>query len=211
MTKSPDIFVRGGTATTAWTNELKRRALDAEERRRVESQRRELAAKPQKNGVVRRHTMQLGGRNSHASIVLGIKHPKDTTILDWMVCELSFQGDARSQSSVSSIVTAPENPEFLLVMVCPACLSRGVHPQWAQMTVQSKHKRLLFEPGRVPKWMSGEGNFNKNNNIWVNPKDPNEVITVAGSVTVDERCRCDAEGCSYSFKIDDSILYGEYR
>jgi len=131
-------------------------------------------------------THALGGQRTHASIVLAMKHPKDNQILDWMVCEFSEQG---------------KDGDLLLVMCCPRCVFQLGRPMGeAQFHIQEANRKFYFTPA-PPKWNREFGH------IWRNPKDPNEVVTIAGTIDMPEWGHCPHLGCRWRFTIEDSILY----
>ena len=176
-------FVRGGTTTSAYDAQLARQRADTEQRRRASDAQKQLARSHPDQSILR--TRQLGGQATHASIVLAIRHPKDTTILEWMVCELSQQG---------------EGGELALIMACPRCILTLHRPTGeSQITVLQSNRKFYFTPA-PPKWNQARGH------IWVNPKDPNEVVTIAGTVDLPEWCTCPHLGCGWKFQIEDSVV-----
>lgn len=204
--EAPMAFVHGGTTTTAWDNEMARRSLDAD-RRRAEQDARAAKARASAQAqdpteVARLSSLKLGGQQNHPVVVLELRAP-DNSVQDWAVCELNFMGGAITGPNPIPGQPAPaaaEDGEFSLIVPCPRCiLTRGKHPQWSQMTIRSTNKRIYFRPGVVPKWMGSV------KPLWIDPTD-GQPYQVAGTVDIDEVCKCDAEGCGFRFKIDDSRL-----
>lgn len=179
-------WVKGGTMTSAYAKELAARDYDAEQRRKLQDeqmratrtgrlpgalQTRELAAGPP--GVAKLSSLKLGGRNTHASVVLGIRHPKDNLIQDWIICELSAEPKEDG------------GQELVLIVACPKC------ERDRQMTIRQSNRMFYLDTRR-----QGE--------IWVNPTDPNEIVTLAGTITTHDWIKC--PGCGWRFKVDDSVV-----
>ena len=202
---APMVFAKGGTTTTAWDNEMKRRSLEADARRAEQdanaAKSRASAVTQDPYEVARMNTLKLGGHSDHAVIVLQLRSP-DGSVRDWEVCELNVLGGPRvGVAAPGQAAQAEEEAGFSLTMVCPRCvLTRHREMQFSQLTLRSTQKRMTFRPGVIPKWMKSHAN------LWVNPNEPGEVYQVAGTIDVDEWCACDHEGCGYRFKIDDSVV-----
>jgi hypothetical protein len=184
---APTALVRGGTTTAASDKALAAQREDTRKRRAAVDQMRAMKRADPESTVLKTH--RLGGAQSHASIVLALKHPKDNTIMDWMVCELSQQG------------TDDGAGELMLVMCCPRCVFKlGRPPGEAQFHIRQSNRRFYFTPN-PPKWNQEGGH------IWRNPKDPNEVVTIAGTIDLPEWGYCPNQGCRWRFTIEDSIIH----
>jgi hypothetical protein len=184
--KAPQALVRGGTTTTASDKALMAQREDTRRRRAAQDQMRMIKRADPESTVLKTH--RLGGQSSHASIVLALKHPKDTTIMDWMVCELSQQG---TETGV----------ELVLIMCCPRCVFTLGRPAGeAQLHITQTNRQFFFTP-KPPKWNQEGGH------IWRNPKDPNEVVTIAGTIDLPEWAYCPQQGCRWRFTIEDSVIH----
>ena len=181
MGKSPLAFVKGGTTSTEYDRQVAVQRADTERRRNYQdAQMRVAKANPQD---VRMRTRLLGGQSQYPTIVLAVKHPKDNEILDWMTCEIIDQ-----------------EGELVLIVVCLRCVFTLGRPMGeAQIQIKQSNRKFYYEP-QPPKWAKGA-------RVWVNPKDPNEVITLAGTVTMPEWGHCGNLGCGWTFTIDDSVIY----
>jgi len=195
-----DAWVRGGTTSFAYDMDVARRHAEAEERRNVQDA--QFAAtrggalpgalspdgKPIASDATthaRMMSMKLGGRSTHASIVLGIKRPRSTEIKEWMTCELSEETHEDGTK------------EYTLTMCCPRCVfTLGRHMADSQMHIKQSNRHFEVDPKNM-----GE--------IWINPDDPNEVVTLAGTIELDEWATCPQLGCGYRFKIDHSVVRGD--
>ena len=188
-------WVKGGTLTSAYEKQLQAEHHDAEVRR----QQQDEQAAATRTGMLPKHlqsaelngdqvgvsklsSMRLGGSKSHASVVLGVRHPKDNQILDWLICELLAQP------------TEDGSQELTLNMVCIRCTKTlHRHSQDAQFKIRQSNRMFWLDTRRA-----GE--------IFVNPEDPSEVVTLAGTVTTNDWITCPHLGCGWRFKIDDSII-----
>jgi hypothetical protein len=184
--KAPQVLIRGGTTTSAYDKDLATHREDTRKRRAAQDQMRAIKRLDPEGTVLKTHS--LGGQRTHASIVLALKHPKDNEILDWMVCELSRQG-------------SDETGELMLIMCCPRCVFKLGRPAGeSQFHIQQANRKFYYSP-RPPKWNREHGL------IWRNPKDPNEVITLAGTIDMPEWGYCPQLGCRWRFTIEDSVIY----
>lgn len=181
---APQALVRGGTTTSASDKQIAAQRADTARRRAAMDQMRAMKRADPGGTVLKTH--RLGGQSSHASIVLALRHPKDTTILDWMVCELSQEGEGAGA-------------ELVLIMCCPRCVFRlGRPPGEAQFHIRQTNRKFYYTPD-PPQWNQGE-------RVWVNPKDRNDVVTLAGTVNLPEWATCPNQGCGFRFTIDDSVI-----
>lgn len=169
-------FVKGGTLTTNYENQLKQKRHDAEERRKAEADRHRIAA--EKPMEARMGGADLGSRKNHAAIVLEFRN-SDGKAEEFIMCELNAgRGD--------------DPTELVLVMCCPYCAKR-VGSDEAQFHFSSKHKKFELDTRR-----QGE--------LWVNPTNPREFVTLAGTIQLTEAVRCPGVGCQWRFKIDSSVI-----
>jgi hypothetical protein len=192
--KGPVGFIRGG-GTSTWAEDQRAAAehADAERRRDEEVARAKLAQASPEQAMLK--SVKLGGRSSHDSIILAVRGPRDTMLLDWQVCEL-WQTKRSEGASLLTEAIPLDDLELHFAMVCMRCVfTNNVHPEKAQLTVHQAQKKFTFTP-RPPKWIGSH--------IWMNPKDPSEVVTVAGTIDLTEWCSC--AKCGWRFQIDDSII-----
>ncbi len=146
------------------------------ERRRAEEAARQKIVAADPQGA-RMSTTKLGGAGSFAAIVLEIRN-SDGHPEEFLVCDLTVDRDDPSG--------------LMLIVCCPRCAVR-VGSQEAQMTIRSRHRKFELDTRR-----QGE--------LWVNPKDPREFYTLAGTVHLTEAVTCPGLGCNWRFVIDNSIV-----
>lgn len=186
------VWVRGGTTSGAHDREVQARAYEAEVRRKQQ----EAEMRAPTTGVLPEHlrdrelagdapghakmsSMRLGSSHGHASIVLGLKHPKDGEILDWIICELIVQPD-----------------ELILNLACPRCAASGEADRVQDQNIKIHQKNRMF-------WLDTR----TQGELWVNPKDPNEHYVLAGTITSQDWMTCPNRGCGWRFRIDNSVVY----
>jgi len=194
-------WVKGGTTSARYDEQIARQRADAEQRRAQEDQRRVVAREHPLEDVqkvmktrisARQREMNLGGPG-YAQVVLGVKHPRDSTISHWQLCE---------------VVNEMGGDDMVLCMCCMRCIyTLGRSMSEAQTKIQNSHRAFTLDQRtkeqRKPNPMLGicAGE------LWVNPDDPQEVVTVAGMITTHGWQKCDALGCGWDFMIDDSVVY----
>lgn len=182
--EAPLIFVRGGTTTSAHDALMAKQRADTDQRRAIQDAK--YRATERDPIGARMQSMKLGGQQSSAMVVLAIKHAKDNLFLDWIVCEVIQHG--------------PD--ELILNMACPHCHAKnpGHEPDFK---IHQSNRKWWLDP-KPPRWMRDVGS----DRIWVNPRDQSTVI-VAGSVTTEDWIRCPGLGCTWVFKIDDSVIHSK--
>ena len=167
-------WVKGGTHTSIHEQTIAKKRADAEQRRQAEAARQKTVA--QDPTGAHQSTMKLGGSKSHAAIVLEIQN-SDRKAEEWIVCEL--------------IAGAGSDPtELILNMCCPFCARRHGMDE-AQLKFSNKHRKFELDIRR-----QGE--------LWVNPKDPREFVTLAGTIHLTEAVSCPT--CQWRFRIDNSVV-----
>lgn len=194
-------WVKGGTTSARYDEQLARERADADKRRAQEDQRKQLARdnplddmqKVMRTGnVVSQRELNFGGPN-HAQAVLGVKHPKDNQILNWQVCELVLEMGSE---------------DVALCLVCMRCIyTLGRSMQQAQTKILNSHRAFSLDqrtrqerkPNQHLGFCAGDA--------WINPEDPNEVVTIAAMVTTHGWQTCAALGCGWRFLIDDSVIH----
>jgi hypothetical protein len=150
--------------------------IDADKRRadldRMRAKVTSLKQAPVLGETAKLHTHSLGGLHSHAVVVVKFLH-RDKSVHTWAICELSVDTDG-----------------LTLILPCPACLFRH-HRALAEshLTMRSWHRRFSLDS-------HGQGE------IWVNPKNPAEVVTLAGAIETHEVQTCPT--CSFKFEIEKS-------
>lgn len=152
---------------------------DAEvKRKRAEAeQRRTQESARQKTAAkdpVAARTSNLLGREQHPAVVLEIRN-SDGHPEEFIKCEL---------------VVGATPGELVLVMCCPFC-SRRHGMDESQFKFSNKHRKFELDTRR-----QGE--------LWVNPLDPREFVTLAGTIQLTEAVSCPT--CAWRFKIDNSVL-----
>ncbi len=193
-------WVRGGGATTSGKHDrwMTARQVDAESRRNEEAKKFKLARDNPNQAKMRQKKM--GGRKEHPCAVLGIKHPKDGTMEDWMICEIVDE----SPEPAPGEEAAPS--DLLLIMQCPRCI-RKYHrpPDDTIMHIRQSHRMWHLDqrtkserkPNPLLNYCAGD--------VFIAPDESKEAVVVAGMITTDDWCKCPL--CAWTFKISDSVVY----
>jgi hypothetical protein len=186
------VWVKGGTTSMQHDVEQQRQAAEAEARRDAEAERHRIAlANPME---ARMHTMSLANRQRDAMVVLGFKHAKDNKIDNWMTCELYRIGDA-------------EHERLVLQICCPYCVSKhGRSLGQSQYHIHQDHRDFSLDQRTREQRKEHPLGVPVGGDIWINPENVEEVIKVAGTITTHGWIRCDGLGCTWSFRIDDSVI-----
>lgn len=196
-------FVKGGTTSVREDQRAAMLHADSEKRRAKEDSRFQMARAHRPDDLrqlkdtgisAKMSQLSLGGRSSHAMVVLGLKHPRDNQILDWMTCEVSLQGD----------------DDLALIVCCPRCVfTHGRHPEECQLTIRRSNRMFWLDQRKRDERQPNSALGFCAGDTWVNPSEPSEVLTIAGMVTTKDWLRCPNLGCSWRFKIDDSVVHTE--
>lgn len=172
-------FVRGGTLSSRAEYELAAKRADADTRRNAEAARHRIAREDPLNARMR--VADLGSKQNHAWVVLEFRN-SDNRAEEFMTCELT----------AGRLDDPKYDPtELTLMMCCVRCMHK-VGMSEANFKFSNKHKRFDLDQRRA-----GE--------IWVNPLDPNEIVTLAGTIFLHEVVTCPLN-CGWRFKIDNSVV-----
>lgn len=180
---APTVFVRhGGTTTSAQDKADAKFRADTARRRAVDQQRRNLESASARGdasaGIAKSFSHKMTSHQDNLVVVLNLVN-RAGTVIDWSVCELS-------------IVEHSDPPELMLIMVCPRCVMTLGRPQGeSQLRIRQSNRMFSLDT-------------KKKDEIWVNPSDPSEVYTLAGTITSHGRIRCPAQGCGFTFEVEDS-------
>lgn len=192
VTAPMSSWVKNGSTSGKHDKWMQQKLADANKRRAEEDAKFRIAQQNPNEARIRQQ--KLGGRKNHPVAVLGLKHPKDNTVMDWMICEITEQS------------TAEGKLDLMLMMQCPRCiLTYGRPPEETIMHVRQSNRmwhldrRTKSERNLNPTLRSCAGE------LFVNPEDNSEVVVVAGMVTTDDWCHCPL--CDWTFRIDDSVVY----
>lgn len=192
MTKSKlTTFVKNGSTSARHDNWLAKKLANAKSRRAEEDKKFALAAKSPKEAKI--HQQKLGGQKDHPVAVLGIRHPKDHTIQDWMVCEITQN-------------TESQEIDLMLMMQCPRCImTHHRPPEETIMHIRQSNRMWHLDRRTIQERAVNPIMHMCAGELWVNPEETSEVYFIGGMVTTDDWCHCPL--CDWTFKIDDSVVY----
>ncbi len=164
-------WMRGGTMSSAYEQQLKQQDLQAKKARALEDSRRKAAELNPDNAKQHKHV--VGGNKAFPGIVLEVREPRDNRVLDYIECEL----------------TAQEDGSLALIIACFSCFQKTGRNE--QLTIRQNHRHFELDLRR-----SGE--------LWVNPKNHQHIVTLAGTIHLTEAVTCPV--CALRFVIDDSVV-----
>jgi hypothetical protein len=194
LTSPVASWVKNGSTSSGHDRMMAAKLANAKVRRAEEDKKFALAAS--RPGEARIHQQKLGGRKEHPVAVLAVRHPKDQTVQDWMICEITQQ-------------QTPEGAlDLMLMMQCPRCI-RTYHRPSEETVMHIRQSNRMWHLDRRTKVDRAVNptTHTCGGELWVNPEDISEVVTIAGTVTTDDWCKCPL--CAWTFKIDDSVVYSK--
>lgn len=189
-TKKLTGIVKNGSTSYKADQENARRRFEAKQRRDAEKERFDIARSNPIEAKI--HSRDFGAGNQYPKVVIGLKHPKDGEVLDWVICEIVTDSDDAKGLSI--------------IMACPRCVrTHGRPSDESQMRISQKNRMFHLDQrtkdqrqmNPILKFCAGE--------VWINPENRNEYVIIAGMVTTDDWCTCST--CGWSFKLDDSVCH----
>jgi len=182
---APLVIVKDGTTSTAQDRLNHEQRVDAEARRREDDARRAVLNGPQlsDSGFT---IHRLGSLN-----LLDGDSPK--LVLHYMNHDGTVRQDCESE--ITQEMGADGQLVTMFAMVCPKCVARGVAMGHAQMLVRDTHRMFDLDSRKAgPVVVEYSWGFRKQ-------------VIVAGTVSCHDIIKCDAAGCGYKVRIDDSKVW----
>lgn len=180
------VFVKGGTSTSRYDNEMARRRADADNRRVGQDQMGAIGQRGVRPGEAARLGSNRFLTETTPRVVLLYRN-KDKTVRQECISEL-VEVESKEQGRL----------DRLFVMVCPRCVARGVPQGESQVIVRSSHRKFYLD--------DSEG---KKNQIVV-VRDPISghpaPVLIAGTIYCEEILRCNNYNCDWAVKIADSCV-----
>lgn len=182
--KAPMTIMRGGT-TSGWydtyVNQLK-----ADQARRHAEQDAEKAEAAE--GVVQ--TADEVKWAEKRSIDLGQPHQNLVAVMQL----LSKDGSKERFMQCDVVEGATETGVVMtLVVICPACVGRGIPQSQAQLSIRDDHRKWYLNQ----KWKGTP----------FRDPDTGEVYQLAGSIEGPDLYKCSAPGCDFAFRISEKSEY----
>ncbi len=106
-----------------------------------------------------------------------------------IILEVKHPKDNVVLDYINCELTMGPDEKLILVMACWRCYLRTGEP--SNLTIRQGHRHFELDTRR-----QGE--------LWVNPKNPNDIVTLAGTITMTERATCPV--CQMVFVIDNSVV-----
>ena len=184
-TAAPVVIVKDGTTSTDQDRLNHAQRVDAERRRAADDHARAVpgGVKLDDRGFRIHRVGALDLLNgSSPKLVLHYRNA-DGSIRQACESEITQEDDGRG-----GLVT-------MFAMVCPKCVGRGVAMGHAQMLIRDSHRKFHLDTSKAgPRVLEYSYGFRKE-------------LVVAGTVTCDDVIKCDAAGCGYRVRIDDSNVW----
>lgn len=179
--KAPVGLVRGGTTTAAWDAMKARQYRQSDARRAKQDRAKAINRKSQQFSCIRSdfRSFKLLSR-ANPQVVITYRQ-RDRALDRQAVCEIF-------------ITPWPERPgafQLVMTLVCPKCMERTGRQDDSQVIIQQSHRMWWLDETKPGTFTHPEdGSFHR----------------IAGTVTTQDVCKCAAQGCQWSFRIDDSVL-----
>lgn len=176
-----DVFVRGGTTTTAWDLEKQRQYAQSDELRAAQDRRYQAIedAKGKPNIAAGMLSRQLLGRGN------------PLTVIEYVYGDSALNQECLAEIAVAAKVDNPDESEMVLLLVCPYCLRRTGRMDDSQVVIRESHRKFWLDTKKA--------------RLWRNHVD-GSVHPLAGNITLADRVKCTALGCTWRFRIDDGKL-----
>lgn len=175
------MWVKGGTTSSRYDQQVAERKADAEKRRSIEDERQRLVLQNPQEARLR--SLQLADRRRDPQIVLRLEPPPEDICCE-MTCELTTQPIAESLRG--------EMFQLILQLVCPQCVFRlGRSVAESHQQIQQLNRYFWLDRTRA-----GE--------LYV--ARTGEPVTLAGTITTEGRIKCSNLGCGFEFVIEKSII-----
>lgn len=143
--KPLEMWVKGGTSTTANDERLEREYQESERNRRIADAERALASRPIEQGGALMYERDLYGG------------PLGATYIHVRYCNRS--GHEYCQGVADITMGTPSDPlEMMVVFVCPRCAATKPHMQDCQIQMRQSNKKFEFRPHEGRFFMFDDGN-----------------------------------------------------
>jgi hypothetical protein len=174
--KGPIGIVRGTATRSTW---LENNLAAREHQRKID-----LAEADAETAAVKRAETTPGEAGITSTADMGRPGTNPVVVIE------SVSSDGRRHQFIQADLTvteAADGPALQLNLICIQCVSNGVPQAQAQIRISDKNKRLSV-------------NQDTKGEIWVDP-DTGAALLLAGTVELDEICRCPMPGCGFRFRI----------
>lgn len=108
-----------------------------------------------------------------------------------IVLEVRHPKDRVVLDYIECELSTNDDGTLILILACWKCYHRTGDA--SNLTVRQNHRHFELDMRR-----KGE--------LWVNPKNPQHIVTLAGTITTTEAITCPNLGCGNRFVIDDSVV-----
>ena len=182
----PIGIVKGGTTSSRYDNHVAKEEEAARGRRAVQDAMYAKRAEKRKPGEL----VRLGSMNF-------VNQTTPRLVLSYLNKDKTVRQQAISEITMIPIEGRSGEVEMTFTMVCPRCVARGVPQGQSQMHVRESHRKFWLDERQkgVVKVEFGWGE--------------KQIVMIAGTVTCQDKIRCDNTNCDYVVRIDHSNVIEE--
>lgn len=175
-----EVFVKGGTTSSAHDKELAKYKAEVEERRRQADMDRASASLPTEEGGAIMHTNKL---TDSPDVEQGY------VLLEYVTATGKPQYHNGDQFQCLADVIMISEKELALILVCPQCMSKGLPMDLCQIKVNQSHRPWFLDTKKAGSMIEFDG----------------KVYRSAGEVMDSDRIAC--MQCNWSVKIDKNKVW----
>jgi hypothetical protein len=176
-----EMFVKGGTTTSAWDREKQEQYARSDALRAHQDRQYDAIHSAQDKPNI------AAGMLSHE--LLGRGNPK--VVIEYVYGDSALNRECLAELCMAPKVDNPDESEMVLVLVCPRCLQRTGRQDDSQLVIRESHRKFWLDDTKKGTWLNGVDG---------------SVHPIAGTITLADRVKCPALGCTWAFRIDDSKL-----
>jgi hypothetical protein len=178
--KAPVVFMKGGSTSGKYDQEMAAKKADAERRRQHQDTQAKVA---ERHAGADGSVARLGSHN-----MMGTDSPR--LLLKYLNRDKSVRQECISE--ITHVNGAKQGElDMMFSLVCPKCLERGLPQGESQLFVKNSHRKFSLD-------------ITKAGTRVVDSELGRQFVFVCGNVSVNDIVRCSNFNCTWSVRIDDS-------